>query len=129
MCKYFSIYLNACALSLSLSGEPTTTWQQARVNAGRAGSSLLTLAAGALAAVDDGQHHGLAVAARAAQAQETHRGVGVQAVAAALAHRLQVRLLQTEERGKLGGYGSVGEDESTEEEKLMQEEKLQQLRL
>lgn len=53
----------------------------------------LTLAAGALAAVYDGQDDRLALAAVAAQAEEPHRGVGVQAVAAALAHRLQVRLL------------------------------------
>lgn len=51
------------------------------------------MAAGALAAVYDGQDHGLALAAVALQAEEPDRGVGVQAVAAALAHRLQVGLL------------------------------------
>lgn len=52
-----------------------------------------TLAAGALAAVYDGQDDRLALAAVAPQAEEPHRGVGVQAVAAALAHRLEVGLL------------------------------------
>lgn len=52
-----------------------------------------TLAASALAAVYDGQDDRLALAAVALQAEEPDRGVGVQAVAAALAHRLQVGLL------------------------------------
>lgn len=51
------------------------------------------MAAGALAAVYDGQDHRLPLAAVALQAEEPDRGVGVQPVAAALAHRLQVRLL------------------------------------
>lgn len=56
-------------------------------------SGLPTLAAGALAAVYDGQDDRLALAAVAPQAEEPHRGVGVQTVAAALAHRLEVGLL------------------------------------
>lgn len=44
-----------------------------------------TLAASALAAVDDGQDDGLALPARALQAEEADRAVGVQAVTAALA--------------------------------------------
>lgn len=51
------------------------------------------MAAGALAAVYDGQDDRLALAAVAPQAEEPHRGVGVQTVAAALAHRLEVGLL------------------------------------
>lgn len=53
----------------------------------------LTLAAGALAAVDDGQDHGLTLPTGTLQAEETHRSVRVQTIAAALAHRLEVRLL------------------------------------
>lgn len=52
-----------------------------------------TLAGAALAAVDDGQHHGLHVAARTAQVQEPHGALGVQAVATAVALAQQVRLL------------------------------------
>ena len=52
-----------------------------------------TLAAGALAAVDDGQDHGLALSALTLQAEETHRGLRVQTVTAALTHRLEVGLL------------------------------------
>lgn len=61
-----------------------------------------TLAAGALAAVDDGQHDRLALSAPAPQAEEPDRVVRVQAVAAALAHRLQVRLLGEMEGGERG---------------------------
>lgn len=52
-----------------------------------------TLAGAALAAVDDGQHHGLHVAARTVQVQEPHGALGVQAVATAVALAQQVRLL------------------------------------
>lgn len=52
-----------------------------------------SLAAGALAAVDDGQDHGLTLPTGTLQAEETHRSVRVQTIAAALAHRLEVRLL------------------------------------
>lgn len=64
---------------------------------------LPTLAAGALAAVYDGQDDGLALAAVAPQAEEPDRRVGVQPVAAALAHRLQVGLLSR--RKKTRGSG------------------------
>lgn len=61
------------------------------------------MAAGALAAVYDGQDDGLALAAVAPQVEEPDRGVRVQPVAAALAHRLQVGLLsQREKKGRLG---------------------------
>lgn len=55
----------------------------------------LTLAAAALAAVDDGQHHRLHRATGAGQAEDADGAGGVQAVAAALAQRLQVRLLRS----------------------------------
>lgn len=55
--------------------------------------SLLTLAAAALAAMDDGQHDRLGRAARTGQAEDAHGAAGVQAVTAALTQRLQVRLL------------------------------------
>ena len=55
--------------------------------------SLLTLAAAALAAMDDGQHNRLGRAARTGQAEDAHGAAGVQAVTAALTQRLQVRLL------------------------------------
>lgn len=56
--------------------------------------SLLTLAAAALATVDDGQHDGLGCTARTGQAEDAHGAAGVQAVTAALTQRLQVRLLR-----------------------------------
>lgn len=61
---------------------------------------LLTLTAGALAAVDVGQHHRLAVSARTLQTEEAHRGVGVQPVTATLTHGLQVRLLSRPNKHK-----------------------------
>lgn len=71
-----------------------------------------TLAAGALAAVDDGQDDGLALATVAPQAEEPHRGVGVQAVAAALAHRLQVGLLSNGRRSEVRGRQVAPEQEA-----------------
>lgn len=70
------------------------------------------MAAGALAAVDDGQDDGLALAAVAPQAEEPHRGVGVQAVAAALAHRLQVGLLSNGRRSEVRGRQVAPEQEA-----------------
>lgn len=71
-----------------------------------------TLAAGALAAVYDGQDDGLVLAAVTPQVEEPDRGVGVQPVAAALAHRLQVRLLSQREKTRRSGVreelGQVG---------------------
>lgn len=70
----------------------------------------LTLAGLALAAVNDGQHHGLSVAARTAQVQDLHRTLRVQAVATAVTLALQVGLLG--ERGWLswGGAKRVGQN-------------------
>lgn len=56
--------------------------------------ALPTLAAGALAAVNDGQNDGLDVSAGAPQAEEAHRVLRVQPVAAAVTERLQIRLLR-----------------------------------
>ncbi len=56
--------------------------------------ALPTLAAGALAAVNDGQNDGLDVSAGAPQAEEAHRVLRVQSVAAAVTERLQIRLLR-----------------------------------
>lgn len=69
------------------------------LNAAGPRSSLLTLAAGALAAVNDGQDDGLALAALTTQAQETNGGVRIQAVTTALAERAEVRLLSGEREG------------------------------
>lgn len=74
-----------------------------------------TLAAGALAAVYDGQDDGLALSAVAPQVEEPDRGVGVQPVAAALAHRLQVGLLSQREKTRRSGV-QVELDEVTEHE-------------
>lgn len=54
----------------------------------------LTLAAGALAAVNDGQDDRLAVATVAPQVEEAHGVVRVQAVTAALTRRPEVGLLR-----------------------------------
>lgn len=70
------------------------------------------MTAGALAAVYDGQDDGLALAVRTAQAEEAHRGVGIQAVATALAHRLQIWLLcgEREEGGGEEGDEVTGDE-------------------
>lgn len=80
-------------------------------------SWLSTLAAGALAAVDDRQDDGLALSARAQQAEEADRAVRVQAVTAALAQWLEVRLLYGRERG---------EGDIMEEEEVLREWKLRE---
>lgn len=68
----------------------------------------LTLAAGALTAVDDGQHHGLLLTTVTLQAEEADGLVWVQAVATALTDGLQVRLLsQTARRRDEGGATSA----------------------
>ena len=68
-----------------------------------------TLAGAALAAADGWQHHGLRVAVGTAQVQDPHRVLGVQAVAAAVALALQVRLLR-EGVAELGrGHSSLPE--------------------
>lgn len=66
----------------------------------------LTLAASALAAVYDWQDNRLALSALALQAEIAHRGVRVQAVAAALTHRLEIRLLRGESKKKREGAES-----------------------
>lgn len=63
----------------------------------------LTLAASALAAVYDWQDNRLALSTLTLQAEEAHRGVRVQAVAAALTHRLEIRLLCGESKKKREG--------------------------
>lgn len=63
----------------------------------------LTLAASALAAVYDWQDNWLALSTLTLQAEEAHRGVRVQAVAAALTHRLEIRLLRGESKKKREG--------------------------
>lgn len=60
--------------------------------------ALPTLAAGALAAVNDRQNDGLDVSAGAPQAEEAHGVLRIQPVAAAVTERLQIRLLRERER-------------------------------
>lgn len=63
----------------------------------------LTLATGALAAVNYGQDHGLTLSAFTLQAEEADGLFWVQAVAAALAERLEVGLLQRQENRTVTG--------------------------
>lgn len=60
--------------------------------------ALPTLAAGTLAAVNDGQNDRLDVSAGALQAEEAHGVLRVQPVTAAVAKRLQVGLLRQRQR-------------------------------
>lgn len=63
--------------------------------------ALPTLAAGALAAVNDRQNDGLDVSAGAPQAEEAHGVLRIQPVAAAVTERLQIRLLRERETDML----------------------------